>query len=259
MLDDHPKRTKHQLSAALRRLAAAVRNTVHLVEYNEWTTGAVDRFALERERARIFEGQYLQERHGPLLVELAGLRDVLDWYRNLDLAARIRTSINSEEDTGQATLQQIERAVARAESWARTIEDDSRDCHDVFLSYCASDRRQAEELFSELTQHGVAVYFSERMLPSGAVFDEAIRRELLRSDEVWLLITDASLRSEWVTTEWGAAWALGKVVVPVLLGCREDALPLRLRVRQHVLFENRERAIDALRSRLMCTSEQDRA
>jgi hypothetical protein len=242
MLDGYSKRKKQQLAGALREIVMAARNTIHLVEYNEWTSGAVDRFALRQERARIFEGQHLQDQYSPLLVELGSLRDVLDWCRVLNIVTRIRTSINSEEDAGQAKLEEIERCVARAESWARTIEENLRRCHDVFLSYCATDRHQAEQLFSRLTQNGIEVYFSERMVPSGAIFDEAIRGELLRSEEVWLLVTEASLRSEWVTTEWGAAWALKKIVVRVLLGCRENVLPLRLRVRQHVLFENYDQA-----------------
>jgi len=75
---------------------------------------------------------------------------------------------------------------------------------------------------------------------------------LLRSEEVWLLATPESLRSEWVTTEWGVAWALGKNIVPILLGCTLNALPLRLQVREHFLFEEHEEEIDKFRARLKC-------
>ena len=77
---------------------------------------------------------------------------------------------------------------------------------------------------------GVAVYFSEHMVPSGAVFDEHIREELLRSEEVWLLLTSESIRSEWVTTEWAVAWAPARPF-PILLRCTEKDLSLRLKVR----------------------------
>ena len=78
MLDGYSKRKKQQLGAALRQIGTSARNIVHLVEYNEWTTGAVDRSALEQERSRIFDAQLVLERHGPLLVELGSLRGVID-------------------------------------------------------------------------------------------------------------------------------------------------------------------------------------
>jgi hypothetical protein len=37
------------------------------------------------------------------------------------------------------------------------------------------------------------------------------------------------MESEWVTTEWGAAWALEKKIIPILLRCEVSRLPDRLK------------------------------
>jgi len=153
----HSKLRKRQLSEALSQLASALRNTARIVEYDEWTAGAVDRFALEQERERIFAGQHLQEEQGPLLVEIVGLKEVLLWYEVLDMAVGINSSINSDQDAGQTTLLRIKRAAARAESWVRTIEEDLPKCKYVFLSYCTTDIKQAEELVSKLERCQVSV------------------------------------------------------------------------------------------------------
>ena len=43
-----------------------------------------------------------------------------------------------------------------------------------------------------------------------------------------MLVSPESSKSEWVISEWGAAWALGKRIVPILHRCSYDALPQRL-------------------------------
>jgi TIR domain len=51
-----------------------------------------------------------------------------------------------------------------------------------------------------------------------------------------LLVSPTSLKSDWVLTEWGAAWALGKKIVPILHRCSPEQLPDRIRRLQCVDF-----------------------
>jgi hypothetical protein len=44
------------------------------------------------------------------------------------------------------------------------------------------------------------------------------------------------LKSDWVLSEWGAAWALGKKIVPILHRCDPEKLPDRIRRRQCIDF-----------------------
>jgi hypothetical protein len=99
----------------------------------------------------------------------------------------------------------------------------------VFLSYSKADSQYAKRLHSRLIDRGFSAYLAEKALRGGDSFSNEIRAALRRSQELWILVTPASLQSEWVMTEWGAAWALGKRIVPILLRCNEGDLPDRLR------------------------------
>ena len=57
----------------------------------------------------------------------------------------------------------------------------------------------------------------------GTAFSRIYR---LRRDA--LLATRDGLKSEWVTTEWGAAWILRRRITPLLYRCDVDDLPRRM-------------------------------
>ena len=52
---------------------------------------------------------------------------------------------------------------------------------------------------------------------------------LLGSRELWLLVSPSTSISEW-----GAAWALGRRIVPILLRCGPESLPARLQKLQFI-------------------------
>ena len=72
------------------------------------------------------------------------------------------------------------------------------------------------------------VFMASRNLQAGDNFSEAIRSALVESREVCLLATPQSVKSQWVATEWGAAWVLKKRITPLLLQCQVSDLPHRL-------------------------------
>lgn len=116
--------------------------------------------------------------------------------------------------------------------------------YDVFISYHSEDVDFATEVWEKLTEEGFSVYFSKSSLRSGDAFLPAIKEGLLRSREVCLIWSrdsnsnDYSERArEWVTTEWGIAWALDKPIVPFLINGRSPAdLPKRLQSIQSIVF-----------------------
>jgi TIR domain len=99
---------------------------------------------------------------------------------------------------------------------------------DIFLSFADSNRHEAELVESKLTAAGQKVFLSVKNLNPGDDFAERIRNALRETRELWLLVTPQSIKSEWVMTEWGAAWVLGKSIVPILLRCRAEELADRL-------------------------------
>ncbi len=63
-------------------------------------------------------------------------------------------------------------------------------------------------------------------LPFGKTISGQLKSDIGASNAVLVLITRASLQSRWVVFELGAAWALGKVIVPILgPGLSQSDLP----------------------------------
>ena len=117
---------------------------------------------------------------------------------------------------------------------ASRLEADMNKRHafDVFLSYCSTDVASATKIQKALESEGLRCFMANKELEGGEPFSEEIRKALLKSKEVCILFTLNSKNSEWVITEWGAAWALGKTTVPILLRTDPSNLPERLRALQ---------------------------
>jgi hypothetical protein len=105
-------------------------------------------------------------------------------------------------------------------------EGASRQPYDVFLSYASADSKEASQLYDSIVSAGGTAFLSEKALKAGDDFEETIRTALHASGELWLLLSPNSLRSEWVISEWGAAWALRKPIIPILFRCAPAEVPI---------------------------------
>ena len=141
------------------------------------------------------------------------------------------------------------RFAANALLWVTRNINEGRFIHDVFLSFSHENRDEASRIRERGTQLGLNVFMSARNLQGGDVWDEVVREALVQSPEVAILMTPDSLRSEWVATEWGAAWAMEKRIAPILLCCNYDQLPDRLARHQALDFHNFERYLIEVRER----------
>ena len=108
--------------------------------------------------------------------------------------------------------------------------------YDVFISFASLDTAQAEILAGALRRAGKAPFLSSKELDAGSAFADTIREALRGSDELWVLLSPNSLSSQWVLSEWAAAWALEKPIIPILYRCSPEQLPDRLRALQCVDF-----------------------
>lgn len=115
---------------------------------------------------------------------------------------------------------------------------------DIFISYSSRDREEGMTIAEKAEKRKLLVFLDKKDIEYGAEFGEEIRYNLLRSREICVLITPEALRSEWITTEWGAAWALKKPITPILLRCSESQLPDRLRRYQYVDFHKIDNYLD---------------
>lgn len=100
---------------------------------------------------------------------------------------------------------------------------------DVFISYSHEDEGEAREIKERLSKKNITSFLAPKDLKTGDTFEDKIKENLRKCKAVFLLLTPNSLGSEWVITEWGAAWALGRHIFPILLRCNISDLPDRLK------------------------------
>lgn len=108
--------------------------------------------------------------------------------------------------------------------------------YDIFLSYSTKDELRADQLRQIVQGAAFKCFMASRSLSPGRKWAEEIRKALQNSYEVCVLCTPESLSSQWVLTECGAAWVLGRPMVPVLFRVAPSQLPDRLREMQAVDF-----------------------
>jgi nucleoside 2-deoxyribosyltransferase len=84
------------------------------------------------------------------------------------------------------------------------------------LSYAASDRGYARQLELALSGRANLRVFTTDALSAGEDWESKLRDEIAQTDIFMVLLSPASVGSNWVLHELGAAWALGKPIIPVL-------------------------------------------
>jgi hypothetical protein len=88
---------------------------------------------------------------------------------------------------------------------------------DIFLSYAAGDSALAAELKELLERKGLKCFMAEKDVAVASEWQGSIRSALLGSKRILLLLTQRSQNRPWVLMETGAAWALGKDLIPALV------------------------------------------
>lgn len=86
----------------------------------------------------------------------------------------------------------------------------------VFISYSSVDEPLAKEIQSTLEEVGVGSFLDKKDIAWGDDVLERVARGLTDSTAVVVIISPASLKSQWVPFEVGHAMALGKKVLPFL-------------------------------------------
>jgi hypothetical protein len=86
----------------------------------------------------------------------------------------------------------------------------------VFISYARDDRPWVREFAAALRQAGVSSLFDEDALEPGSRWVEQIGEALRESRTLIVVVSERSVRSEWVSFEVGAAIADRKRIIPVL-------------------------------------------
>ncbi len=142
----------------------------------------------------------------------------------------------SEASTSESRFKQINK---RPKKDKRTL--------DVFLSYAVKDTDEARIIFDKLRKENITAFQAEKSIKAGEIWEERIKEALRSCRNFWILVTPNSLNSEWVITEWAAAWALNKRIVPILLRCGPEDLPKRLQSYHSIDFHHIDDAIETIK------------
>lgn len=122
--------------------------------------------------------------------------------------------------------------------------------NNIFISYARSDGYLAERLvrlFKDLREFKVSGWLDAADLTTGDAFPGALREALQKSNAVVVLLSPDSLQSEWVQFEIGAAEALGKKIIPLIVSGEklEQQLPDILKDRMWIDARGQSDAIVA--------------
>ena len=77
----------------------------------------------------------------------------------------------------------------------------AEDFASVFISYSSRDEEFARYLYNQLTLYGISVWFAPNSMRGGKKIHEQVERAIGDQDKLILVLSDASLKSNWVSTE----------------------------------------------------------
>ena len=87
----------------------------------------------------------------------------------------------------------------------------------VFISYSAVDKKTATKLARALNEHNIDYYLDRKDMIWGGDVTRQVSAALRRCTHVLVVISPASLKSNWVPYEVGYAQALRKTILPFLM------------------------------------------
>lgn len=103
---------------------------------------------------------------------------------------------------------------------------------DVFISYQRKDEVIADRLLKILKDHNLNPHKDVLEIEFGDQVESKLLENILDSREMCVIVSNNSSGSEWVTTEWGAAWILSKRITPIVNDT--ENIPLRLKDRLYI-------------------------
>ena len=99
--------------------------------------------------------------------------------------------------------------------------------YQVFVSHATADKWLAKTLCEKIEETGAETFRDDRDISGGDDIPDSIRREIIRSNEMLVLITPESVGRTWVHIEVGAAWGRrqGFRIVALLCHVEVDTIP----------------------------------
>lgn len=95
----------------------------------------------------------------------------------------------------------------------------------LFISYATDDHQLAEEIADLCRRANINTFVANIDIPPGTDWYNRLGDEIRQADELLVIISPKSIHSPWVMIEVGAAWALGKGIIPAVIYENIDSLP----------------------------------
>jgi len=86
-------------------------------------------------------------------------------------------------------------------TYMRSLAGAAFDFYSCFISYSTKDQEFADRLYSDLQAKGVRCWFAPHDIQGGRKLHEQIDEAIKVYDKLLLILSDASMSSEWVSTE----------------------------------------------------------
>ena len=94
--------------------------------------------------------------------------------------------------------------------------------HKVFVSHSSKDEWVAKQMASEIEEVGAETFLDVKDIGVGDRFTDAIRDAINSADELVALLTPSAVKSHFVITEIGIAWARRIPIAGLLHGIKVD-------------------------------------
>jgi hypothetical protein len=107
----------------------------------------------------------------------------------------------------------------------RPTKRSSKQSYRLFVSHASADKWLARTLCEKLEEIGVQTFRDDRDINGGDDIPESLRREIIRSKELLVLVTPESVNRPWVLLEVGGALLRGMRITPVLCHVEVDRIP----------------------------------
>lgn len=87
----------------------------------------------------------------------------------------------------------------------------------VFISYARDDQPAVQRLIEHLHEMGISGWLDTADIAAGTAIADAMREAIRGSSAVIVIISPSALINRWIHFEVGAAQAMGKRLIPVLI------------------------------------------
>jgi TIR domain len=95
----------------------------------------------------------------------------------------------------------------------------------VFISHSSKDKWAARRISEDIVEIGCETFLDEKDIKSGNAIDASIKKHLKECEDFLIILSPASIKSEWVLIELGGALALEKNIIPILLYVGANVIP----------------------------------